>query len=193
MNLSNLFLVAGLGLALTGCTTSTQVQRMIDASQQDFLKKSNENAASIDVLKQTAKASLENDNKHAATLRKLQRQQAEASAALNTMAENLEAMKVMAASSVVRMSELQEAIDGNKTVMDVYIEKMRANDQLYEKVLTEYFQKLAKSANASLEALQSSNQLGAVKVPVKRKPIPMAEPIEIEAPDTSKPTNAAAE
>jgi hypothetical protein len=169
------------------------VQEMINASQQDFLKKSNENAASIDVLKQTAKASLENDSKHAATLRELQKQQAEVSAVLDTMVTNLEAMKVMAASSVVRMSELQEAIDGNKTVMDVYIEKMRANDQLYEKVLTEYFRQLAESANASLEALQSSSQLGAVGLPVKRKPIPMAEPIEIEAPDTSEPTNSAAE
>ena len=193
MNLSNLFLAAGLALALAGCTTSSQVQEMINASQQDFLKKSNENAASIDVLKQTAKASLENDSKHAATLRELQKQQAEASALLDTMVTNLEAMKVMAASSVVRMSELQEAIDGNKTVMDVYIEKMRANDQLYEKVLTEYFRQLAESANASLEALQSSSQLGAVGLPVKRKPIPMAEPIEIEAPDTSEPTNSAAE
>jgi len=191
MNLSNSILAAGLALALAGCTTSSQVQEMIDASQQDFLKKSRENTASIDVLKQTAKASLENDSEHAATIRELQKQLAEASTALGTMSSNLEAVKVMAASSVVRMSELQEAIDGNKTVMDVYIEKMRANDQLYEKVLTEYFRQIADSANASLAALQSTNQLGAVEAPVQRKPIPMAEPIEIEAPDTSEPTNAA--
>jgi len=192
MNMQNTLLAAGLVLVLAGCTTSSQVQEMIDASQQDFLKKSNENTASIDVLKQTAKASLENDSEHAATIRELQKQLAEASMALGTMSSNLEAVKVMAASSVVRMSELQEAIDGNKTVMDVYIEKMRANDQLYEKVLTEYFRQIADSANASLDALQSTNQLGVVEaVPVQRKPIPMAEPIEIEAPDTSEPTNAA--
>jgi len=112
MNISNTLLTAGLMLVLAGCTTSSQVQEMIDASQQDFLKKSRENTASIDVLKQTAKASLENDSEHAATIRELQKQLAEASTALGTMSSNLEAVKVMAASSVVRMSELQEAIDG---------------------------------------------------------------------------------
>ncbi len=191
MNMHNTLLAAGLVLALAGCTTSSQVQEMIDSSQQDFLEKSSKNAASIDVLKQTAKASLENDSKHSATIKELQKQLAETSAALDTVSSNLEAMKVMAASSVVRMSELQEAIDGNKTVMDVYIEKMRANDQLYEKVLTEYFRQIADSANASLASLQSTNQLDQAVPAVQRKPIPMAEPIEIEAPDTSEPTNAA--
>ncbi len=188
MNMQNTLLAAGLMLALAGCTTSSQVQEMINASQQDFLKKSNENAASIDLLTQKANASLENDSQHAATIKELQKQLVDALMAQNTLSNNLEAVKVMAASSVVQMSELQEAIDGNKTVMDVYIEKMRANDQLYEKVLTEYFRQIAENANASLTALQSTNVLGEVDSVVQRKPIPMAKPIEIEAPDTSEPT-----
>ncbi len=191
MEVLNKMLAAGLMITLAGCATSSQVQEMIDASQQDFLQKSEENAASIDVLKQTAKASLEKDGEHVAIMEELQKQLTAAAAALESVSTTAEATKLLSASSVVKIAEMQEAIDGNKTVMDVYIEKMRENDELYEKVLIEHFQQLADSANALLAALQAASEPAAVEPPIQRDPIPVAEPIEIIAPDTSSATNSA--
>ncbi len=190
MGLLNGMLAAGLVIALAGCTTSSQVQEMIDASQRDFLQKSEENAASVDVLKQAAKASLEKDSEHAVAMRELQKQLAETTAALESVTATAEATKLMSAGSVVRIAELQEALEGNKTVLDIYIEKMRENDELYTKVLTDYFRQVAERANASLASLQAANPLGEDEAPLRREPIPLAEPIEIIAPDTSAPTNA---
>ncbi len=186
----NRVLAAGLVIVLAGCTTSSQVQEMIDASQRDFLQKSEENAASVDVLKQAAKASLEKDSEHAVAMRELRKQLAEATAALDAVTATAEATKLMSASSVVKIAELEEALEGNKTVLDVYIEKMRENDELYTQVLTDYFRQVAERANASLASLQAANPLGEDEAPLRREPIPLAEPIEIVAPDTSAPTNA---
>jgi len=186
----NRVLAAGLVIVLAGCTTSSQVQEMIDASQRDFLQKSEENSASVDVLKQAAKASLEKDGEHAVAMRELRKQLAEATAALDAVTATAEATKLMSASSVVKIAELEEALEGNKTVLDVYIEKMRENDELYTQVLTDYFRQVAERANASLASLQAANPLGEDEAPLRREPIPLAEPIEIVAPDTSAPTNA---
>ncbi len=190
MKILNRMLAAGLMIVLAGCATSSQVQEMIDASQRDFLQKSEKNSASVDVLKQAAKASLEKDSEHAVAMRELRTQLAEATAALDTVTVTAEATELMSASSVVKIAELKEALEGNKTVLDIYIEKMRENDELYTRVLIDYFRQVAERANASLDLLQTANPLGEGDAPIRREPIPLAEPIEIVAPDTSAPTNA---
>ncbi len=189
MEMLNKILAAGLMLTLAGCATSSQVQEMIGASQQDFLKKSKKNATAIDALNQAAKASLEKDEEHAVAMQSLQKQLTETATALELVSTTAEATKLLLAGSVVKISKMQEAIDGNKTVMDVYIEKMRENDALYEKVLTEHFRQLADNANALLAELQASSE-PAAKPSIQRDPIPVAEPIEIIAPDTSSATNS---
>jgi len=193
MKISNAILAGSLLITLTGCATSSKVQEMIDASQQDFLKKSTKNADSINVLKQTAKASLEKDSEHAAIMRELKKQLAEATAALETLQATVEATKVMSADSIVKMSELKEAVAGNKSVMDVQIEKMRAIDDLYETVLIGHYQRIADSANAAVVSLRADNKPDDAESVIQRDPIPLAEPIEIVAPDTSATTNAVPE
>lgn len=187
MDTLNGMLAAGLVIVLAGCATSSQVQEMIDASQRDFLQKSEENSASVDVLKQAAKASLEKDREHAAVMQELRKQLAEATAALETVTAMAEATKLVSAGSVVEIAELKGALEGNKTVLDVYIEKMRQNDELYTRVLSDYFRQEADRANASLASLQAADEGDA---PIQREPIALGEPIEIVAPDTSAPTNA---
>lgn len=187
MDTLNGMLAVGLVIVLAGCATSSQVQEMIDASQRDFLQKSEENSASVDVLKQAAKASLEKDREHAAVMQELRKQLAEATAALETVTATAEATKLVSAGSVVEIAELKGALEGNKTVLDVYIEKMRQNDELYTRVLSDYFRQEADRANASLASLQAADEGDA---PIQREPIALGEPIEIVAPDTSAPTNA---
>ena len=191
MKIWNAMLACGLVITLAGCATSSQVQEMIDASQSDFLKKSAENARSVDVLKQTAKASLEKDSEHTAIMRELKKQLAAATAALESLQATVEATKVMSADSIVKMSELKEAVAGNKSVMDVQIEKMRAIDDLYETVLIGHYQRIADSANAAVVSLRADNKPDDAESVIQRDPIPLAEPIEIVAPDTSAATNAA--
>ncbi len=184
----NAMLTGSLVLVLGGCATSSQVQEMIDASQNDFLRKSEANAQSIDVLKKTAKDSLEKDSEHAAVMRELRQQLVEASASLEALQATVEATKVMSANSILRMSELKEAVAGNKSVMDVQVEKMRVIDDLYEKVMVAHFQKIADSAAAAITSLEADNKPD--ELVILRKPVSLSGAIEIVAPDTSAATNA---
>ncbi len=184
----NAMLTGSLVLLLGGCATSSQVQEMIDASQNDFLRKSEANAQSIDVLKKTAKDSLEKDSEHAAVMRELKQQLAEATASLESLQAMVEATKVMSAKSIIKMSELKEAVAGNKSVMDVQVEKMRVIDDLYEKVMVAHFQKIADSAAAAITSLEADNKPD--ELVILRKPVSLSGAIEIVAPDTSAATNA---
>ncbi len=184
----NAMLTGSLVLVLGGCATSSQVQEMIDASQNDFLRKSEANAQSIDVLKKTAKDSLEKDSEHAAVMRELKQQLAEATASLESLQAMVEATKVMSAKSIIKMSELKEAVAGNKSVMDVQVEKMRVIDDLYEKVMVAHFQKIADSAAAAITSLEADNKPD--ELVILRKPVSLSGAIEIVAPDTSAATNA---
>ena len=184
----NAMLAGSLMLVLGGCATSSQVQEMIDASQNDFLRKSEENAQTIDVLKKTAKDSLEKDSEHAAVMRELRQQLAKASASLEALQATVEATKVMSANSILKMSELKEAVAGNKSVMDVQVEKMRAIDELYETVMVAHFQKIADSAAAAITSLEADNKPD--ELVILRKPVSLSGAIEIVTPDTSSSTNA---
>ena len=63
--------VLSLVLVLSGCATSTQVQEMIDASRQDYLKRSDSHTASIDLLKKSSIAALEKNKANAAAIAEL--------------------------------------------------------------------------------------------------------------------------
>jgi hypothetical protein len=191
MKILNAMLASGMVIALAGCATSSQVQEMIEASQNDFLKKSAENASSIRVLKQTAKVSIEKDSEHAATMLELKQQQAEATAVLKSLQAAVDAAKLMSASSVVTMSEMKETFGGNKATMDAHIERMQAIDDLYEKVMLAHFQQIADSANAAMASLEADNKPDEADALIQRTPISLDEPIEIIPPDTSGPTNVA--
>ncbi len=190
MKILNAMLTCGLIITLAGCATSSKVQEMIDASQQDFLKKSTQNADSINVLKKTAKDSLEKDSEHTSIMRDLKQQQEEAMAVLKSLQAAVEAAKVMSASSVVTMSEMKETVGGNKVSMDTQFERMHAIDDLYEKVMLTHFQMIADSANSAIASLQADNKPDEADTVIQRKPISLDELIEIVPPDTSVTTNA---
>ena len=179
----------GLAAALAGCATSSKVQEMIDASERDFLQKSEKNASSITILKQTAKASIEKNREQAETIRELTLQLTEAEEALATLRESVEAAKVLTASSVVKTSELKDAVDASRTSMEGRLESLGGVDELYEKVLIAHFQAVADSANAAIATLEADNRPDVVEAPGERDPILIDKPIEIIAPDTSTPTN----
>ncbi len=189
MKMLNAMLAFGLVVTLAGCATSSQVQEMIDASQRDFLQKSSENAGSIDVLKQTAKASLEKDSEHAAIMKELKEQLAETTATLDALQSTAEAVKVLSANSVVQMAELKETVGGNKASMESYVEKMRAIDDLYEQVMISHFQMIADSASAAVASLQADYKPDEIDPVIQKVITPLADPIEIVAPDTSVSTN----
>lgn len=191
MKILNAMLALGLVVTFSGCATSSQVQEMIDASQRDFLKKSAENAGSIDVLKQTAKASLEKDSEHAAIMKELKEELAETTATLEALQSTAEAVKVLSANSVVQMSELKETVGGNKASMESYFEKMSAIDDLYEQVMISHFQMIADSASAAVASLQADYKPDEIDPVIQKAITPLAEPIEIVAPDTSASTNTA--
>jgi hypothetical protein len=192
MKMLNAMLAFGLVVTLAGCATSSQVQEMIDASQHDFLQKSSENAGSIVVLKQTAKASLEKDSEHAAIMQELKKQLTETTARLESLQSTANAVKVMSANSVVEMSELKETVGGNKASMESYIEKMRAIDDLYEQVMVSHFQMIADSASAAVASLQADYKPDEIDPVIQKAITPLAAPIEIVAPDTSVSTNTSA-
>jgi len=83
---------------------------------------------------------------------------------------------------------LKEAVAGNKSVMDVQVEKMRVIDDLYEKVMVAHFQKIADSAAAAITSLEADNKPD--ELVILRKPVSLSGAIEIVAPDTSAATNA---
>lgn len=91
MKLFNSIVILGATVILNGCTTSSQVQELIDASQQDFLQKNSENARSIDVLKKTAKHSIKKDREHDVLMMNLKQQLQEAENALKILQETAEA------------------------------------------------------------------------------------------------------
>lgn len=190
MSILKAMMACGLLVALTGCTTSSKVQEMIDASQRDFLQKSAENANSIGVLKQTAKDSLEKDREHAARMKELTEQLAKTTATLDELQSTAEAVKVMSANSVVQMAELKKTVGGNKESVEAYVEKMRAIDDLYEQVMISHFQTIADSASAAVASLQADYKPDEVDPVLQKEILPLAEPIEIVAPDTSASTNA---
>jgi hypothetical protein len=175
-------------LFLTGCTTSKQVQEMIDASYQDHTAKMKAHDASIDVLKQSSVKTLEQNQQQADAMVSLQKQIDAALAQLKPMQGNAEAAKVMSAANTVKVAELSDAMLANQEAIDETVEKMNTMDNLFEEVMIGHFQMIAESAAAAIATLQADDVATTNGIPAG-----LAEPIEIVAPDTSAPTNAASD
>ena len=168
----------------TGCTTSSQVQGMIDTSRSDSLDATKAHESSIDVLKQSSAKALEQNQAQEDRLVSLQKQLEAVQAQLKPVQGNAEAAKVMSAANTVKVAELSDAMLVNQAAIDETVEKMDSIDNLFEEVMIGHFQMIAESAAAAIATLQADDV-----ATTNGTPAGLAEPIEIVAPDTSAPTN----
>ncbi len=176
--------ILGVVAVLSGCATSSQVQEMIDASNQDCLTQLQAHEDSITVLKKSAMAGLEKSSANADRLTALEKQVATLSHRMVEVQDIANASKVISAANTVKVSGLEEQVAANKEESDKVIARMTSIDKLYEKVLIRQFQEIADSANAAIESLKANGFSATTNAPVK-----LDEPIEIIAPDTTTPTN----
>ena len=186
-------------LLMVGCTTSSQVQEMIDASYRDASDTRAAHEASINVLKQSSVAALSQNEEQAdaltslqerldLALTSLQKQLDAALAQLKVMHGNAEAAKVMSAANTVKVAELGDDMLANQEAINETAERMESIDNLFEKVMIGHYQMIADSATAAIAALQVDDV-----ATTNGTPVGLAEPIEIVAPDTSAPTNTSPE
>jgi len=180
--------ILSLLLFLTGCATPKQVQEMIDASYQDHTAKTEAHDASLDALKQASVKTSEQNQQQADAMVSLQKQIDAALAQLKPLQGNAEAAKVMSAANTVKVAELSDAMLANQEAINETAEKMNTIDNLFEEVMIGHFQMIAESAAAAIATLQADDVATTNGIPAG-----LAEPIEIVAPDTSAPTNAASD
>lgn len=165
---------------VAGCTTSSQVQEMIDSSNRDYQEKSAAHEASLDVLRKSALASLEKSKENGELVKALQKKIEATLAEVKVFQGNADAAKVMSAANTVKVSELEESLTEYREKVDETLAKLAEIDRLYEGALIRHFQRVAESASTAAAVLQeygvtSTNSNGAG----------IAEPIEIVAPDTT--------
>ena len=178
------FAAAGLMAVLSGCTTSSKVQQMIDASHRDYLSQLETHEESIDVLRQSAKAGLEKSSANAERIAALEKQMAGLAHQMVVVQDLANASKVMSAANTVKVSGLEETVAANKEDADKILNRMAGIDKLYEEGLIRQFQDIATSANAAIESLKANGFSSTTNAPVK-----LDKPLEIMAPDTTAPTN----
>lgn len=174
----------GLAAALAGCTTSSQVREMIDASQQDYLEQLDVQQGSIGVLKQSARAGLEKSADNAKRLDALERQVTRLAQQMVEVQDIANASKVMSAANTVKVSNLEEKMALHEEQNAEDIARMTDIDRLYEEVLIRQFQEIANSANAAIKSLREDGYSATTNAPVE-----LDAPIVIVAPDTTVPTN----
>jgi uncharacterized protein YggU (UPF0235/DUF167 family) len=176
----------GLVLTMAGCTTSSKVQDMIDASYREQTDRIDSHEASIDVLKKSAMAGLEKSKENAELIKTLQVQLAQLNQQVKTNKGFAEASKVMSAANTVKAAELEELLNANTASDQETRERLKEIDILYERVLLNHYRKIIESANMAVEDLQATGWTGSSNAPVK-----IDEPIEIVAPTSVPSTNAA--
>ena len=179
--------MAGTLALVAGCTTSSQVQEMIDAANRDSSDKSAAHEASIDVLRKSSMAALEKGLGNAEAVAALQRQMQETTVALETVKRYAEAAKLMSAANTVKVADLVDAMVANKEDLDESIAQLRADDTVFKEVMTRHYKMMAENAEAAIETLRAEG--GDAE---NGEPIAMGEPIEIVAPDTTATTDASA-
>ena len=171
---------------LAGCTSSSQVQEMIDASHRDYTGQLSAHDESISVLKQSAMAGLEKSSENADRLDELEKRLAALIEQMDVVQDLANASKVMSAENTVKISNLEELVAANKEENDKAVARMTGIDKLYEEVLIRQYQAIADSAVAAIESLKEDGFSASTNAPVR-----LDEPIEIVAPDTAVPTNDA--
>lgn len=173
-------IVPALAFAIAGCTTSSQVQEMIDASHRDYLQKSEAHETSINVLKQSSVTSLEKGKANAASIGALEKQMEEVLQRQNIVQGYAEASKVMSAANTVKVSDLEAEMVATKESLEETVARLSEIDQLQEEVMIRHYQLIADSATAAIDALKAKGISSTNDVPAK-----LDEPIEIVAPDTT--------
>lgn len=173
-------LVLVLAAMLAGCTTSSKVQEMIDASQRDYLSRAESLQVSVDVLKKSSIAGLEMGKKNTGTIKKLQAELQKSLQHMKVLQGYAEASKIMSAANTVKVAELEEAANRNQENVEQTTERLTEMDKLYEEVMVENFTAIAESANDAIEAIKAGGWSASTNTPVL-----LNEPIEIVAPDTS--------
>lgn len=184
MNFSHTVILLGAASALTGCTTSSKVQEMIDASHRDYTQQLQSHEESIDVLRQSAKAGLEKSSSNGERLGQIEKQLVALNQQMIVVQDLANASKVMSAANTVKVSDLEDRMSGHEEENEQVLGRMAAIDQLYEEVLIRQFQEIAESAAAAIETLRANGFSSTTNAPVL-----LDEPIEIMAPDTTAPTN----
>lgn len=180
----NLIAFAGLAVLLAGCTTSSKVQEMIDASHQDNTARLNGHDDSINVLKKSAMTGLEKSKSNAAALAQLQEDLNEVAAKLEEVRKIAEASKVMSAANTVTVSDLGRQVDKNHHQVDDTVKRLAEIDKLFENVMLRHYEMIVQSANEAMSSLKAESRSAGNGAPVK-----LDEPIEIVAPDTSVPVS----
>ena len=176
--------VLSLVLVLSGCATSTQVQEMIDASRQDYLKRSDSHTASIDLLKKSSIAALEKNKANAAAIAELNAELDSAQAQLKLIRGYADAAKIMSAANTVKVADLEDAIEAFKETVEKNIGQLDDIDNLYEKVMLDHYQTIVDSTTQAMHALKMNGVGSSNDAPVE-----LSAPIEIIAPDTSAAAN----
>lgn len=174
-----------LALLLSGCATNSSVRKMIDASIQEESARADAQAASIDVLKQSAVVGLEAGKENTATIAELQAELAELRERTTLTKGLAEASNLMSAANTVKLAELDETLETNSAADAETKQLLMEIDKLYEGVMISHYQMIADSATAAVEALKADGWAGGTNAPIN-----LDEPIEISAPETS-PTNGA--
>jgi hypothetical protein len=185
MSIFNSLTILGVTLALTGCTTSSKVQEMIDASYREQTDRSDAHEASIEVLKKSAMTSLEMSKQNSETLTRIQAQLLEIISQLKINKSFAEASKVMSAANTVKVAEVDQLLKENTAADAQTKSRLKEIDILYENVMIAQFQALSDSANAAIESLKADGWVGSSNAPVK-----IDKPIEIVAPATTAPVSA---
>jgi hypothetical protein len=165
---------------LAGCTTSSTVQEMIDASHQDYLDTMQAHEDSIGVLKKSAMAGLEKSKENADQIEALQSQLDAALKQMTVVQRNADASKLMSASNTVKVDELDEFMTNYQEKTDKIIAQMGDIDKLYEQVLIQQYRIISDSALAAIDALEADGFSATTNAPVQ-----LDLPIEIVAPDTA--------
>ncbi len=174
--------LGALAVVLSGCVTTSKVEEMIAASQQDQSSRVDSHEASIDVLKQSAVAGLEKSKENAVTIETLKAQLADLQNQVKINKGYAEASKVMSAANTVKVAELDETLNANSAADEETKRLLSESDKLYEGVMMAHYQMIADSATAAIESLKAGGP---------DAPVAIDAPIEIVAPAT-EPTNAPA-
>ncbi|MDF7801407.1 hypothetical protein P4C99_18160 [Pontiellaceae bacterium B1224] len=186
MKLLTSIALSGLALILSGCTTSSKVQEMIDASYREQTDQVAAHGASIDVLKKTAMASLEKGKENAALLKQIQAELVTMNAQIKMNKGFAEASKVMSAANTVKAAELDELLKENTKSDQLTKERMEEIDTLYEETMLAHYGMILESAQKAIDNLRAGGRIGSTNAPVE-----INAPIEIVAPTTAPVTNAA--
>ena len=184
MKIINLTAAVGLAVVLAGCTTSSKVQEMIDASHQDYSARLDGHQDSINVLKQSAMTGLEKSKTNAEALDQLRMEIEEIEAKLQVLKDSAEASKIMSAANTVKLSDLESAVADNHRQVDETVARLAEIDKLFENVMLRHYEMIVQSANEAMSSLKAESRQAEAGTPVK-----LDEPIEILAPDTSVPVS----